>query len=463
MIKESLDHVWEFLSEFFKKEEVWILLLFVGLGVWIIYAFFGALWEILVNFFLYAWPIILFFLLWPLLISLWLFIRQEKFKQKQEYVLLELKMPREVKKSPQAMEEVLTAIHTLGNAPGTLKEKYWDGEVTRIISLELTSFGGDVRFFIRVNAGQRGVVEAALYSYYPDLEVHEAEDYIGALPKNVADVEARRMSVWGTEMTLAREAFYPIKTYDRFEHIAEEKQFDPISTFLEVLGKVPKGEFVGIQILLAPAPPEWKDEFEDDVEALKVPKTMAVGEGEEGQEMTISRSPGHTEILKAVEENIAKPAFRTLVRLLHVIPEPVVPKAPPARGAMGAFNQYTMLDLNSFKPNKLVATKTDPWARPYVFPKRRLRYRQERILWNYRMREVPPETWMGRFITSHAYHSNFGSERFFMTVKCVATIFHPPTAVVLTAPHIRRSESRRAGPPAGLAIFGEEGDIERFK
>lgn len=463
MLKETFDHIAEFFAEFFKKEEVWVLLLFVGLGVWIIYAFFDIIWQILKNFFLYGWPIILFFLIWSLLVSLWLFIRQEKFKQMQEYVLLELKIPREIKKSPQAMEEVLTTIYALRNAPGTFKEKYLQGEITRIVALELTSFGGDVRFFIRVNAGQRGVVEAALYSYYPDLEVHEAEDYIGMLPKSVTELEVRRMSMWGTEMALAREAFYPIKTYDRFENIAEEKQFDPISTFLEVLGKVPKGEFVGIQILLAAAATDWKDEFEDEIEKLKVPKTIVVGESDESKELAISRTPGHIEILKAVEENIAKPAFLTLVRILHVVPEPTLPKSPPARGAMGAFNQYTMLDLNSFKPNKLMTTKTDPWARPYAFPKTRLRYRQERILWNYRMREVPPETWMGKFVTSHTYHSNFGSERFFMTVKGIATIFHPPTAVVLTAPHIRRTESRRAGPPAGLAIFGEEDEIKRFK
>jgi len=34
--------------------------------------------------------------------------------------------------------------------------------------------------------------------------------------------------------------------------------------------------------------------------------------------------------------------------------------------------------------------------------------------------------------------------------------------VVVTEPHIRHLESRRAGPPAGLSIFGEEKEIEKF-
>jgi hypothetical protein len=50
-----------------------------------------------------------------------------------------------------------------------------------------------------------------------------------------------------------------------------------------------------------------------------------------------------------------------------------------------------------------------------------------------------------------------------MNVEGLATLFHPPTSVVLTAPHIRRVESRKTGPPAGLAIFGEEGEIEKYK
>lgn len=461
MIKNVFEHILDFLSEFFSKEEVWVLLLFVGLGVWIIAAFFDTAWEIIKNFFLYAWPIILFFILLPILTSLWLFVRQERFKNNIEFVLLELKIPREVKKSPQGMEEVLGTIHSLRNAPDNFEEKYWDGEVTRSFSLEMVSFGGETRFFIRVFAKQRHVVEAALYSYYPDLEVVEAEDYISQLPRNTEELAERNMDVWGTEMILAQEAAYPIKTYDRYENIAEEKQFDPISTFLEVLGKVRKNEVVAIQILIAPASLEWKDEFEEFLDELKKPKTLTMGEGEEEQEMTVARSPGHIDVLKAVEENLSKPAFHTLIRLLYLAPKDLFTDMIP-RGAVGAFNQFTTLNLNSFKRNKPITTLIKIWTWPHLFSSVRLGYRKQRILWNYRKREVPPETWMGKLVTSFLYNSNFGSTRFFMTTKGIATLFHPPTFVVLTAPHIRRVESRRTGPPAGLAIFGEEGDIERF-
>ncbi|MCH7883427.1 hypothetical protein IIA95_03365, partial [Patescibacteria group bacterium] len=41
----------------------------------------------------------------------------------------------------------------------------------------------------------------------------------------------------------------------------------------------------------------------------------------------------------------------------------------------------------------------------------------------------------------------------------LATIFHPPSYLVLTAPFIKRVEAKRLGPPAGLEIFGEEEEV----
>jgi hypothetical protein len=38
----------------------------------------------------------------------------------------------------------------------------------------------------------------------------------------------------------------------------------------------------------------------------------------------------------------------------------------------------------------------------------------------------------------------------------MATLFHLPTKIVLTGPSVKSSEARKAGPPAGLGIYGEE-------
>ena len=82
----------------------------------------------------------------------------------------------------------------------------------------------------------------------------------------------------------------------------------------------------------------------------------------------------------------------------------------------------------------------------------------------YRERYIPPETGAGKFLTSFLYNFNTASKRFPLNVEGMATLFHPPTATVLTAPHMKRVESRKTGPPSGVAIYGGgEKDLERFQ
>ena len=85
------------------------------------------------------------------------------------------------------------------------------------------------------------------------------------------------------------------------------------------------------------------------------------------------------------------------------------------------------------------------------------------MLLNYRKREVPVETLIGRMLTSYLFNWNTTSKRFIMNTKCLATLFHIPTSTVLTEPHLKHLESKRAGPPSGLPIFGEEEELERYK
>ncbi|MEK7555014.1 MAG: hypothetical protein AAB518_03470, partial [Patescibacteria group bacterium] len=157
--------------------------------------------------------------------STWLFWRQTLFEHSIQFVLLELRIPREVRKSPRAMEQVLMAIHSLRNTANDLQEKYWDGEVTRWYALEIASFSGETHFYIRTYHKQRRLVEAAFFSYYPDVEVVEVPDYIDRMPASIAEMEEQGYDVWGSEMKLAKEDAYPIRTYTDFEAPDEERQF----------------------------------------------------------------------------------------------------------------------------------------------------------------------------------------------------------------------------------------------
>ena len=71
----------------------------------------------------FIWPFVAFVFLVIILRSTWLFWRQSIFEHTIPFVLLELRIPREVRKSPKAMEQVLMAFHSLRNVATDLQEK----------------------------------------------------------------------------------------------------------------------------------------------------------------------------------------------------------------------------------------------------------------------------------------------------------------------------------------------------
>ncbi|MCL4392044.1 hypothetical protein M1413_01810 [Patescibacteria group bacterium] len=475
MLKDIVGGFGDILKDLFSTWEIWLAIFVAGLIGSFLVPFTGpaSIWRAFLYFLEYTWWLWVFIILFNLFKELWLHYKREMYKKSLKWVLLELRVPRNIQKSPQAMEQVLTAIHALRNAPSDFKEKYIEGEVTRWFSLEMASFGGEIHFYIRIYAGLKNLVEASFFSYYPDIDIIEVPDYIDRLPKSVTSMYEEGFDLWGTEMLLQKEELYPIKTYADFEASPdEEKRFDPISSFLEVMGKLMKDEFVGIQLLIAPTGKDpmtdydkWLDGSKVELEELRQQSKRTkteINPGEGEFSMFTMRSPRQTEILKAVEENLSKPAFETLTRFVYISPRATFTDSYPRRGLIGAFSQYAALDMNGFTQNYNVSTRTKLWSSPYVFPKTRGEYRKARILFDYKEREIPPESLVGRVMTSYFFNWN-ASRNFLMNTKCIATLFHIPTSIVLTEPHLRHLESRKTGPSAGLAIFGADEEIERYK
>lgn len=132
-------------------------------------------------------------------------------------------------------------------------------------------------------------------------------------------------------------------------------------------------------------------------------------------------------------------------------------------GVLGSFNQYSSLNLNAFKPNSKASTKAAPYKFPYVLVKERTEYKKQRFLYNFRHREIPENNFAGIALTSYPLNFNNASEYVTLSTESLATLFHIPTAAVTTGSHIRRVDSRKVGPPAGIAIFGEDEEIDRYK
>lgn len=464
MFKGLSEQIVELLKALFEKWEVWlILIIFFGSATF----FFSSisLWQAVVRFTQATWWLWTAIILSKLFVSIWKYWRQEKFKEELTWKMLEILIPREHTRTPKSMEQVLRAIHSLRNAPGDFSEHYFEGEVPRWFSLEAVSFSGEIRLFVRFYSKQRPLIEAAFFSHYPDVELADTEDYTDRFPQNMDEVREQGMDIWGTELILEKEAAYPIVSYrELMDEIDEERQVDPFSSILEVLAKAQKGEIVGIQIIAYGIDNSWREKWEPLVEQLKE-KTAGkkVMEGEDVFSGISSRTPGETDIIRAVEKNLEKPAFEVIIRYIYFSPLEIYYSSYARRGLRGAFQQYNSLGLNGFRDNYATGTRTRMWHWPHVFSKKRGELRKERLLYNFLHREMPPEDLIGRLFTSKLFNWNFPSRTIQLNTESLATIFHPPISIVLTAPHVHRRESKRAGPPSGLPIFGEEEEIEKFQ
>ena len=353
------------------------------------------------------------------------------------------------------MEHVLTNITTLRNSANNLREKWWDGEVTQWFSLEVVSFGGEIHFYLRTPSRHAAVIKSAIYAQYTDVEVEEVDDYLSRLPATTREIYEGGYNLWGAELFLGLGNGLPIRTYLQFESIEEEQNLDPIGVLLEVLSKLNKEEIVLVQILARPAAPDWAEAVKREVVKFKA-RTKALSRGPEGEEYEIfSQTPGEREIMKQMEMKAFKPAFETMVRYAYLAPQSIYNVNFAKRGVRGAFRQYSTTNLNYFDSNPRTWTQAWIWDRPHIFPKRILEGRKQRLWLNYRERAFPAETFMGKLTQFHIFTSSFTQKYSILNVEELATIFHPPTSVVLTQPLIKRVESRKLGPPAGLPIYKE--------
>lgn len=399
-------------------------------------------------------PLSLFFILK----ETWLRYVKAYYLSRTKWVLLEVKVPREVAKSPKAMESIFAGIHGTSRM-GNVYERYWKGFFVPWFSLEIVGNNTGVHFYIRCSIFFRKMIESQIFAQYPSCEISEVEDYTKALPSSMPHSE---WGIWGTEFVLQKPDAYPIRTYEDFilsEKVAlkeEEKKIDPLSSLLEFLGSLNEGENIWIQMLVRTASNTWKEEGRRLIQKLagREPKvdepaitkmiysidkaiggvSVAVPEKKESTTPKIlTLTPGEIDVIKAIERNISKIGLEVGFRWIYIAKKELYnPIAIPAMN--GIFRQFSSPDLNGFKPNKLITTSID-----YVLKSTREAMRKRRLYDAYRLRSffMPP------------YSKR--SKSFVLSSEELATIYHFPGEVV-HAPGFARIEAKKGAPPANLPI-----------
>ena len=382
----------------------------------------------------------------------WMDRIQGIFVSSIDYVVLEIIPPKDIEKSPKPMESLYFGIQGAEKGFNVL-ETYLDGQVASSFSLELVSDGGEVHFYIRSPRGFRNLVEAHLYAQYPDCVIKEVPDYVYDIPTITPN---EKWDLWGTDFYFLKDDAYPIRTYKYFEESVTGKMIDPLSGLIETMGKIPPGQKIWLQTVIAPHRPSWsskegmktaeklkgretkKEDFWENVwsdiadvfsnlwAALSSPIEFSKKEKKEEQPLEFRLSPGERETLKAVEENLGKPQFKIKMRFILVGRRENFDKSNIA-AFIGGIKQFNDDNLNSLIPDNRSKTRAD-----FLFKGSRLRYMQRKLLRRYRDRSKDGAT-------------------FTMSTEELATIFHLPDMSVV-APSLSRVDSRRGGAPGNLPI-----------
>ena len=396
--------------------------------------------------FLSAWPVWVPLIALNLAFSKWINYVRRYWINKQGSVLLEIKLPHEVKKSPAAMEFVLNGIWENANI-STPGEAFWEGKQREWFSLEIVSLGGQVRFFIWAFPRWKKIIEARVYAQYPEAEVHEvAKDY--ALELSSYDPDT--YTYWGINTELVKPDAYPIKTYidyelDKVNLKEQEEAVDPLTPVLEYLGTLKPGEFAAIQIMLRAHAKEdfmyghfyekndWKGGIKDEIK--KIIEEEAFIKAEEGKPPTMmALTDDQKETIKSIERNAGKLAFDSMVRMIYIAPKDIYDKTRGV-GLIGSTRQFGTHNLNGIKPRFF--STTHAWQDFNDMVKKE---RQSAHLDAFKRRSF----FGGRYKHLHA-------KPYVLTTEEVATLFHIPGAMA-TTPTLSRTPSKKAEAPANLPV-----------
>lgn len=363
---------------------------------------------------------------------------------------MEIKVPKNVLKTPKAMEQIFAAAHVPYSYGLRFLEKYWEGKVEYWMSFEIVGSAGETHFYLRLPKQFRNLMESAIYAQYPEAEIKEVEDYVKQMPHVMP---TKSIEVYGEEQILRNPDCFPIRTYPMFEEAVEERRIDTISAITEATSKLKEDEQIWIQMMVRPTGDDWRLAGEAFVrkmtgleeqkkkksgflglgvtlgEVLRSPFEHPATEAEKKRDEINFRmlllTPGQREVVEGIEKKIAKLGFETTIRFLYIDKRDSFSRDNVA-SISGFFRQFNTQNLNLLKPDKNTMCR----AVHGMFVKLRLNWRKRVIFEKYR-------------------DQVFNHHKPILNIEELATIYHFPIMGVGST-QLEKVESRKGGPPPAL-------------
>lgn len=389
----------------------------------------------------------------------WLFYIRKKYILSLKWVLLEIKPPPDVQKSPKIAENIFAGLHGAYFRPMDWKDKFFKGAVQPWFSFEIVSNGGDIGFFVKTPENFRNHVESIIFAQYPDAEIKETDDYVNQLPEYLPD---DNYDLFGTDLVFTKPDAFPIKTHPFFEEESGKDEFkrtDPLSPLAEIMSALEPGEHIWVQLVIRATGGGWAKEAKAEVDKLigKEPKierdalgkavdfidrllpggVLAVEEKKKDDFSIMKLTGGQKFVLDQVEHKIAQLGFKSTYRFLYIARKDRFHGAHIS-AISGFFKQFYLNNLNSFTLYNKTRTIAKGFLYQFFPSDKGFGYKKElfRRKWNlYR-------DYKDRF---------FSSRVIVFSTEELATLFHLP-GIGVKAPAFPRVEAKKGQPPAGLPI-----------
>jgi hypothetical protein len=398
------------------------------------------------------------FLLIVIFFKSWMYYIQRFYWQGLEWIILEVKPPREIEKTPKNMEQIFAGLWGAFGNVSTKYQKYVQGMLQDYFSFEVVGINGEIHFYLRLLKKYRNLVEAQVYSQYPQAEIKEVEDYVGKIPP---DVPNKKWDLWGCRLRFDRDSVYPIRTYQHLIDLTKSDQpfLDPLASLMEFMGKLKYGEQLWIQVLFRPVADAWRDKaraladkllgkkaanlegvIKTDIRTWKesiqnvtheflVDKSLTSKteiKKEEPPSLMMFLSPGEKDIIIGIEEKASKKGYEAKIQWAYIAPRDIY-SSGCISAVMGIFNQFANLNMNSLKPDMHTMTRAF-----YAFAKMRKAYKQRVLMRLLRTR-------------------SFWERGYILNIEELATIYHFPTIGVM-APMTPYIPIKKGGPPVDLPM-----------
>ena len=331
--------------------------------------------------------------------------------------LLVLEIPKANDKSELAAEQLFASLHGILR---DAKELRANNGFQEHLSFEIASVGGRIRFYTWVPKALQSFVEGQIYSQYPQVQIHEAEeDYVTH--------ERQHSVVYTSEITLTEKEFLPIKTFQNFE-------VDPLAGITGTLAKLEDtDEEIWIQMLVRPVADTWHKAAERWVQHVRSGSFNLFGGGEgagkwfsglfealwQPPEQGVGGKPAVKELserdktrLAEAEKKATKLGYQAKIRVAY-LGESTTNAKLRMQAIVGTFKQFNSTNLNGFKMAGDSFRKED--------------------LAKYKARL-------------------FADRGYILNIEEVASVFHLPHTNVET-PNIVWASSKTAEPPAKLPVL----------